>query len=369
MGLHESYDYYLEYLAAEDAEEKKAILEKHFYHIIEAIWEMGRNLTVPHLQWLNVAQVQTPNLGDVFDSGLLFCGFPRLDSPGVFILPPNNSGWFAFSGGGTTMTLSNAIERWGSEKPSQWYAVYAKDMYWPIGSSIYYQFKAMPLMRYSSQAGQVITLRNNLNTANIGYGFVLDEFAAGLIYVLSGTSGGLTREITANNTDNDVGGTITYAGAGLTMSQGDWFMIIPPLNCRWVGNALNDPTSNLISFLQQGNEVIWTTPMTLTNPNGLTDLAGYIDPMATSMTIRLGAGAAGATPMEGAYVAHPDATSMRYPAPVTFGTVGSVPPVEVAVRGYGLIEVPVARAMAYFSGFSSISVEILKYRLPEGLRG
>ena len=77
-------------------------------------------------------------------------------------------------------------------------------------------------MRVASQAGQAITLRNNANGANIGYGWAANELAGASLLVLSGASRGLARPITANNTDNGTGGTITYGGATLTLAQGDW---------------------------------------------------------------------------------------------------------------------------------------------------
>ena len=115
-------------------------------------------------------------------------------------------------------------------------------------------------MRVSSQATQIITLRNNGNRANIGYGFSANELAEGRFLVLSGASRGLVRPITANNDDNGTAGTITYGGSALTLAQGDWFVVLPNTNFRYLGMVLNDADSNLAPFYQEGGRTTYQTP-------------------------------------------------------------------------------------------------------------
>ena len=60
----------------------------------------------------------------------------------------------------------------GAEKSGQWYAVYAL----AGATDTIFSLKAMPVIRVASQDSQVITLRNNANGANIGYGFTLTNW-------------------------------------------------------------------------------------------------------------------------------------------------------------------------------------------------
>jgi|GEM_PF-4119131 hypothetical protein len=140
-----------------------------------------------------------------------------------------------------------------TEKASQWYAIFAL----AGDTDTDFELKAMPFMRFSSQASQVITLRNNLNAANIGYGFTTDELIGAMIYVLSGASKGLMRPIIHNNNNDATGGTIEYSGTALTMTQGDWFIVLPATNFRWIGNILNNASSNIDGFIQCGDLIQW----------------------------------------------------------------------------------------------------------------
>jgi hypothetical protein len=142
----------------------------------------------------------------------------------------------------------------------------------------------MPVMRVSSQATQIISLRNSGNTGDIGYGFTADELAAGKILVLSGASRGLVRLITANNNDNDAAGTITYGGSALTLAQGDWFMVLPNTNFRYLGMVLNGSDGNLVPFYQEARFFTYLTPRQAASGalNGYTlfDLGLLVPPMA-----------------------------------------------------------------------------------------
>ena len=70
-----------------------------------------------------------------------------------------------------SMDFDTSSHFWGNEKSNQWYVIYAT----AADVDTTFALKAMPLMRYSSQGSQVITLRNNANGADIGYGFTTDE--------------------------------------------------------------------------------------------------------------------------------------------------------------------------------------------------
>ena len=139
-------------------------------------------------------------------------------------------------------------------------------------------------MRVSSQNAQTITLRNNTNSANIGYGFGVDELANAKILVLSGASQGLVRRITANNSDNGTGGTITYDGATLSLAQGDWFVVLSNTNFGYLGMVFNDASGDLVPFRQQDKSFAYLAPRTLSSGalNGFTaiDLALAVPPTA-----------------------------------------------------------------------------------------
>jgi hypothetical protein len=121
----------------------------------------------------------------------------------------------------------------------------------------------MPVIRVASQDGQVVTLRNNANGANIGYGFTANELAGAGLLILGGASRGLLRAITANNADNATSGTITYGGAALTLAQGDWGVVLPAANFRYLGMAFNDASGNLAPFYQEAGLTTYRSPRQL----------------------------------------------------------------------------------------------------------
>jgi hypothetical protein len=133
-------------------------------------------------------------------------------------------------------------------------------------------------MRFGSQAGQVITLRNSAGTGSIGYGFAVNELAGGKILVLSGNDVGQARSITANNADNGTAGTITYSGTQLAgIQQNDWFVVLPPgTSFRWIRNFFHQTTGgqpDIDNFTQYGDWVKWAAD----RPNDFK----AIDPLAS----------------------------------------------------------------------------------------
>jgi hypothetical protein len=198
----------------------------------------------------------------------MLCGFPSPLHRGAWVHGGLTDGRYRANSAPETLNLAVADDLWGTEKSSQWYCVYAL----AGATDIIFSLKAMPLMRASSQAAQTITLRNNANSADIGYGLVADELAGGKILILTGASRGLGRAITANNSDNGTGGTITYDGSPLTLAQGDWLVILPNSNFRYLGMVLNDAAGNLVPFRQQGGSFAYHVPRTLSSGalNGFT---------------------------------------------------------------------------------------------------
>jgi hypothetical protein len=176
----------------------------------------------------------------------MMCGFPSPLARGQWVDGGLSDGRYRENAASASLNLATAGDLWGTEKSNQWYAVYA--LAGP--NDTLFNLKAMPVMRMASQASQVITLRNNSNGANIGYGFALNELAGASLLVLSGASRGMIRALTANNDDNATAGTITYGGATLTLAQGDWGIVLPASNFRYLGMVCNDASGNLVPFFQ-----------------------------------------------------------------------------------------------------------------------
>lgn len=236
---------------------------------------------IPNIVWTSTTVVQV-NAAAESPSYVLMCGFPDVVNYGQMITTTYNDSLYYYADSAVTCTFPNNI--WGDtgvarEKAYQWYALYA------VPSGTAFDIKAMPIMRYSSQASQVITLRNNYNNGDIGYGLTTDELVDGSIYVLSGSSKGLIRTITANNDNNAAGGTITYSGAALTMTQGDWLIVLPPENFRFLGTVYNNSGSDIFHFVKLGSSVQWvgTVSATATGSGTVSEYLHFCCPLATSI--------------------------------------------------------------------------------------
>ena len=237
---------------------RQVILKSDFEKIEQALLE-GFELTGgPSLEYVDSATLQVNATGDC-KARVLLCGFPSPLHRGQWVDGGLTDGRYRENAQAEALDFAVSGSLWGTEKPSQWYCVYALA---GSGDSIF-TLKAMPVMRVASQASQVIGLRNNANSAGIGYGFTTDELAGGQILGLSGASRGLARNITANNNDNSTGGTITYGGSALTLAQGDWFIVLPVANFSYLGMVVNDEDSNLAPFYQEGGCTIYRTPVQL----------------------------------------------------------------------------------------------------------
>jgi hypothetical protein len=258
---------------------RQVILKDDFDKIEQAVVESFELTLSPSLEYLSASQIQVNATADC-PARVMLTGFPSPLHRGIMVDAGLADGCYRENPEPATLDMATSGNLWGTEKTSQWYGVFAL-----AGSSdTTFSLKAMPVMRVSSQDTQVITLRNNANTANIGYGFTADELVDGEILVLTGSSRGLVRAITANNNDDGTGGTITYGGSALTLAQGDWFVVLPNTNFRSLGMILNDVSSNLAPFYQEGNLFCYLTPRDLAQGaiNGFTacDLALAAPPTA-----------------------------------------------------------------------------------------
>lgn len=258
---------------------RQVILKGDFDKIEQAVVESFELNQSPALEYLGASQVQVNATPDCQARGML-SGFPSPLHRGVLVDGGLSDGRYRENATPALLDLAVTGSLWGTEKASQWYAVLAV-----AGSAdTTFMLKGMPVMRVSSQATQIITLRNNANTADIGYGLTANELVDSKILVLTGASRGLMRAITANNSDNSTGGTITYGGSVLTLAPGDWFVVLPKTNFRYLGMILNDAGSNQVPFSQGKGACSYYTPRDLAQGaiNGFTayDLALSAPPTA-----------------------------------------------------------------------------------------
>jgi hypothetical protein len=235
---------------------RQVILKSDFAKIEQALLEGFELTNGPSLEYVDPATVRV-NATPECPARVLLCGFPSPLHRGQWVDGDLTDGRCRENAAPVTLDFAGAGSRWGTEQANQWYDVYA--LAGPGDST--FSLKAMPVMRVASQAGQVVSLRNNANSAGIGYGFAADELAGGKILILSGSSRGLARAVTANNDDGGTGGTLTYDGSALSLSQGDWFMILPAANFRHLGMVFNDGEANLAPFDQEGDWTVYRSPL------------------------------------------------------------------------------------------------------------
>jgi hypothetical protein len=258
---------------------RQVILKGDFAEIEQAVLEAFELTGGPGLEFVDSATLRVNATADC-KARVMMCGFPSPLARGQWVDGGLSDGRYRENAAPASLNLATAGNLWGTEKSSQWYAVYA--LAGPTDTL--FTLKAMPVLRVASQVSQVITLRDNPNGANIGYGFTTNEFAGASLLVLSGASRGLIRAITANNDDNGTSGAITYGGAALSLSQGDWFIVLAATNFRYLGMALNDAGGNLAPFFQDGGRTSYTSPRQLVSGpiNGFTllDLALVAPPTA-----------------------------------------------------------------------------------------
>ena len=237
---------------------RQVILKGDFDKIEQAVVESFELAQGPALAYQDASQVQVNATPDC-KARVMLTGFPSPLHRGVLVDGGLSDGRYRENATPALLDMNVTGSLWGTEKASQWYAVLAVA---GTGDTTF-MLKGLPVTRVSSQASQTITLRNNANTANLGYGFTADELVDSKILILTGASRGLMRAITANNSDNGTSGTITYGGSSLSLSQGDWFVVLPKTNFRYLGMILNDGSGNLIPFHQEGSACSLCTPRDL----------------------------------------------------------------------------------------------------------
>jgi hypothetical protein len=258
---------------------RQVILKGDFNKIEQAVVESFALTRSPALEYLGPSQVQVNGSADC-KARVMLTGFPSPLHRGVLVDGGLSDGRYRENATPAVLDMAVPGSLWGTEKASQWYSVLAV----AGAGDATFRLKGMPVMRVSSQAAQVITLRNNANTAAIGYGFTAGELVDSKILVLTGASRGVIRAITANNSDNGAAGTLSYGGSALVLAPGDWLVVLPKTNYRFLGMVLNDSSSNLAPFLQEGGACCWRTPRDLAQGaiNGFTafDLALAAPPTA-----------------------------------------------------------------------------------------
>jgi hypothetical protein len=145
-----------------------------------------------------------------------------------------------------------------TEKSSQWYAIFAVAGNNDAG----FELKAMPVMRVKSQTGQAIKCGTLAAPGTgINYGFTDNDLAGGKVYFQTGASRGLMRTISANDVDTDT--RLTYSGDALTVAAGDWFIVLPPTNFRFLGSVFNKSSGHLRKFRRLGYDVQWLDQIAL----------------------------------------------------------------------------------------------------------
>ena len=233
---------------------RQVILKSDFDKVERALVESFELAQAPSLEYVDAAKVRVNATADC-QARVMLCGFPSPVHRGLWVDGDLADGRYRENSTPVTLDFAVTGSLWGTEKGNQWYGLYA--VAGPGDTT--FTLKAMPVMRVSSQSTQIITLRNNANSANIGYGFTANELAEGKVLVLTGASRGLMRPVTGNNDDNETSGSVTYGGSTLTLAQGDWLMVLPKTNFRCLGLVLNDAGSNLVPFFQDGRRFIYQT--------------------------------------------------------------------------------------------------------------
>jgi|UniRef100_A0A7V6A1B5 hypothetical protein len=237
---------------------RQVILKGDFDKIEQAVVESFELTRSPGLEYLSASRVQVNATPDC-KARVMLTGFPSPLHRGVLVDGGLSDGRYRENAAPAILDLALTGSLWGARKASQWYAVLAV----AGAGDTTFTLKGMPLVRVSTQASQTITLRNNANTANIGYGFAANELVDSKILMLTGASRGAIRAVTGNNSDNGASGTLTYGGSALSLAQGDWFVVLPNTNFRFLGMILQDGSSNLVPFDQEGSASFYRSPLDL----------------------------------------------------------------------------------------------------------
>lgn len=310
---------------------RQVILKNDFQNIEEAVLESLELKHPPLLTWVDATQVKVDATADS-PARVMMKGFPNVLHPGTLMQAGLTDGKYRANTSAVSMDFDTSTTFWGTEKGSQWYALFAL----AGDSDTTFTLKAMPWMRVKSQAAgtpNVLSLGNiSAPATGIGYGFTTDELIGAKMYFISGASKGIAQALSANNNDNSTGGTLSYTGTALTVSQGDWFIILPyNTNFRWLGDILNNASSNIKEFHHRLDGFYWDLDVISSvglSTSAFNEMILHIPPMATVLEINRSYGGAnvGGTPQIaalytdlGAIILHEGDTFAR------IGACGQVP--------------------------------------------
>lgn len=229
-----------------DGTGRQVILKSDFDKTQRAILEPLPRASLPRLVFVDASTIRVEASADCL-AALQMTGIPNIINPAVCVHGGLSDEKYRSNTANAVMNFATG-DLYGTEKASQFYALLASAGAADAGFTL----KAMPWLLAKSQTTQTISLGANLApSTGIGYGFTTDQWIGSKIYFMTGASKGLMRTINANNNDNGTGGTITYSDAALTISQGDWFIILPGMisgvanNFRWLGDFFNNASSNV----------------------------------------------------------------------------------------------------------------------------
>jgi hypothetical protein len=112
------------------------------------------------------------------------------------------------------------------------------------------------------------------------------------------------RPIIHNNNNDTTGGTIEYSGTALTMTTGDWFIVLPATNFRRIGDIYNNSAGGIDNFIPAGDFIQWNitpypnTALTAGSAEIIEDIT-IASPLATEARVLLKADS------EIAWIGHP----------------------------------------------------------------
>lgn len=209
------------------------------YGIVESFGMKG----VPEPTWVDITQLTMKATADS-PARVMMSGFPDVFHPSQ-LLPFSSDGKYRENVADVSMDFDVAVDFLGVEKGSQYYAVLAI----AGDSDSDFTLFAVPYLRVLSQATKTISLGTNLNAASaIGYykseNWDTDSLIGYKLYFLSGSSKGLAVTVSANN-NSSTDGTITYSESALTITQGDWFVILPNTNFCYLKDIFNNASSDI----------------------------------------------------------------------------------------------------------------------------
>lgn len=259
----------------------QVILKSDFVDIEQAILTQPGVRMQPQVVWVDVATVRVEATADCV-AAMQFTGRPNILNPATQASGGLSDGKIRTVTANVSLLVA-AGGIYGSEMASQWYSVLGI----AGNANTDFTLKGMPYLRVKSQTGQAIKTGTLITPASgRDYGFTENEFVGGIVYFLTGASKGLMRAISANDLDTDT--RITYSGDALTVAAGDWFIILPPTNFRHIGYFFNNASSNIDSFVHDGDRVSWLTVQELTVPTGTAVIEDIrcAPPEATAVGVR-----------------------------------------------------------------------------------